>query len=107
MRNARSFVLEEFCCAGQPHVMTGDVVLQVVTEPNGRVLVEPPGNVLVVKTRRDGVRRITIVFLERPARRRMRLARFAKRVGCTQKVLRHDHTIRDAGLVRRILQAWG
>jgi len=103
----RSFELESFRCTGKCAYRRGDVVVQVTGEGGGSVLVTPPGNVLHVRTRRDGRRQVSFVYLERPARRRRPVKTLARALGRgAQKRLRRDGLVRDAAFAQALLNAW-
>jgi hypothetical protein len=81
------------------------VVIQITDERRKGVLVAPPGNVLHVRTRRDGNRLLSFVYVERPARRRRQLKSLARSLGCTQKRLHRAGLIRDSSFARQLLSA--
>jgi hypothetical protein len=91
----RSFELESFRYTGKWHYRLGDVVIQVTDEGSSGVFVTPPGNVRYVRTRRDGNRLVSFIYLERPDRRRRQVKSLARALGCTQKQLRRGGLIRD------------
>jgi hypothetical protein len=105
-QHPRSFELDSFGWSGHCSCQRGDVVVQITDEGNGRVLVAPPGNVLHVRTRRDGNRQLSFVYVELPIRRRRQVKSLARVLGCTQKRLRRDGVIRDASLAERLLNTW-
>lgn len=105
-KHPRSFELESFRQTGRCGYKRGDVVVQVTDEGNGDVLVTAPGNVLHVRTRRDEKRRVSFVYLERPARRRRQLKSLARTMGCTQKRLCKDGVIRDRSFAQALLNTW-
>jgi len=70
------------------------------------VLVTPPGNVLYVRTRRDGSRKVSFVYLERPARRRRKVSLLARALGSTRKRLRRNGMIRDSSFAQALLNIW-
>jgi hypothetical protein len=102
----RSFELESFRQTGKCEYLRGDVVIQVTDEGSSCVLVTPPGNVLHVRTRRDGNRQVSFVYLERPARRRQQVKSLAQALGCTQKRLRRNEVIRDSSFAQALLSPW-
>src|ERR1043166_10055537 len=66
----RSSRLQSFRGTGKCGYLRHDVVIQVVDEGHRNVLVEPPGNVLHVRTRRDKNKQVSFVYVEQPVRRR-------------------------------------
>jgi len=102
----RSFELESFRQTGRCAFQPRDVVIQVVDEGGSNVLVSPPGNVLHVRTRRDGDRQVSFVYLERPARRRRQVKSLARALGCAPKQLRRNGLIRDPSFAQTLLNAW-
>ena len=105
-QHPRSFELESFRVTGKCAYQRGDVVIQVTDEGSGDVLVTPPGNVLHVRTRRDGNRRVSFVYLERPIRRRRRVESLARALGCSEKRLSRDELIRDSLFAQSLLNTW-
>jgi hypothetical protein len=65
-----------------------------------------PGNVLHVRTRRDGNKRVSFVYLEQPVRRRRRVKAVAQVLGCAQKRLQRDGVIRDQSFAQALLNMW-
>jgi hypothetical protein len=103
----RSFGLSSFRFTGRCAYRRGDLVIQVVDEGNGRRLVDPPGNVLHVRTRRDGNRKVSFVYLEHPARRRRQVKSMARGLGRgTLKRLLRDGVVRDAAFAQALLKTW-
>lgn len=103
----RSFELESFRHTGKCGYRRGDVLIQVTDEGSGRVLVSPPGNVLHVRTRRDGSRRVSFVYLEHPARRRRPVNALARTLGQgASKRLRRNWAVRNPAFARALLNAW-
>lgn len=106
-KHPRSFELDSYRDPGRCWCRAGDVVIQVLDEGGGNVLVSPPGNVLYVRSRRDGKRMMSFVYLERPARRRKPLRLLARRLGHgALKKLRKDGVVRDAAFAQALLNAW-
>jgi hypothetical protein len=105
-KHPRRFELESFRFKGMCPYRRDDVVVQVTDEGSGGVLVTPPGNVLHVRTRRNGNRSVSFVYLERPALRRRQLNSLARALGCTQKRLRRNGLIRDSSLAQTLLNTW-
>lgn len=91
----RSFEMDSFRLTGKCPYRGKDVVIQVTDEGSSGVFVTPPGNVRYVRTRKDGSRLVSFVYLERPARRRRQVKSLAHALGCTQKRLRRGGLIRD------------
>jgi hypothetical protein len=106
LKNPRRFELDSFRWLGNCPYRRGDVVIQVVDEGNGSVLMEVPGNVLHVRTRRDGNKRVSFVYLEQPVRRRRRVKAVAQVLGCAQKRLQRDGVIRDQSFAQALLNMW-
>lgn len=103
----RSFKLDSFRYAGNCQYQRGDVVIQVTCEGGGSVLVTPPGNVLHVRTRRNGNRQVSFVYLEHPARRRRPIESLARILGRgTLKRLRRNGVVRNAVFAKMLLNAW-
>jgi len=106
-QHPRSFELESFLYSGKCPYQRGDVVVQVTDEGDGKVLVTPPGNVLHVRSRRDGSRQVSFVYLECPARRRRSVQALGRALGRgAQKRLRRSGEIRDAAFAQALLNAW-
>lgn len=105
-KHPRSFDLDTFVVAGGSPYRRGDVVIQVTDEGAGAVLVAPPGNILHVRSRRvrSGLR--SVVFVERPSRRRRQLKAVARAVGCTQKRLKTQGVVREPSLAQALLNVW-
>lgn len=102
----RSFELDSFRLTGKCAYRRGDVVIQVTDEGSRSVLVTPPGNVLHVRTRRDGNRLVSFVYLERPSQRRRQVKSLARSLGCTQKRLCRDGLIRGSSFAQSLLNTW-
>lgn len=106
-KHQRSHTLDEFFITGRCGYQHGDTVIQIFNEDGNAAMVLPPGNVVHVRRWSDGHRRITFVFLEVPKRRRVRLDRFAHRLGPrSAKKLRRHGLIRDYTFGRQVLSAW-
>ncbi|MEI6072013.1 MAG: phospholipase D family protein [Verrucomicrobiae bacterium] len=103
----KSFELDSFRYTGKcPHAQ-GDVVIQVLNEGKGKFLISPPGNVRYVRTRLDGNRRVSFVYLERPARKRRSLKSLAMKLGYgSQKRLKNEGVVRDAAFAQALLNLW-
>jgi hypothetical protein len=99
----RSYILDDFRCSGKCDYFEGDKVVQVIDEGNGKVLVTTPGYVRYIRTRQNGKRRVSFVYLERSARRRRKLKVLAHILGCTKKRLREDGVIQDQSFARNLL----
>lgn len=107
VEHPRSFELDSFRVVGRCRHQPGEVVVQVTKENNGNLLVTPPGNVLHVRSRRDGNRQVSFVYLEHPARRRRPVRALARALGRgAQKRLRQDGMIRDAAFAQALLNEW-
>lgn len=103
----RSFELESFRYTGKCPYHRDDVVIQVTDEGDGSVLVTPPGNVRHVRTRHDGKRQVSFIYLERPARRRRPVKTLARSLGRgASKRLRRGGLIRNAAFAQSLLRAW-
>lgn len=106
-KHPRSFELDSFRYTGKCPFKRGDVVIQVTDEAADSVLVDSPGNVLHVRTRHDGNRQVSFVYLERPARRRRQLKVMARALGRgSLKRLRRQGLIRDSTFVQAMLRIW-
>ena len=103
----RSFELESFRLTGKCTYRRDDVVIQIIDEGGGNVLATPPGNVLHVRTRRDGNRKVSFIYLECPARRRRQIKVMARTLGRgALKQLQGDGVVRDAAFARALLKTW-
>ncbi len=103
----RSFELESFRHRGQCSYQRGDVVIQVTDEGGGNVLVTPPGNVLHVRTRQDGTKKVSFIYLERPARRRRQIKIMARTLGRgALQQLRRGGVVRNATFAKALLNIW-
>jgi len=101
----RTFELDSFRLIGKCVYQCGDVVIQVTDEGGGSVLVTPPGNVRYVRTRKDGNRQVSFVYLEHPARRRRPVKTLARSLGRgALKSLRRDGIIRNAAFAQALLK---
>ena len=101
----RSSELESFGLTGRCIYERGDKVIQITDEGGGNVLVAPPGNVLHVRTRREGKRQVSWVYLERPAGRRRQIKVLARTLGYgALKRLRRDGVVRDAAFAQALLK---
>jgi hypothetical protein len=106
-QHPRSHELESFLWTGTCPYQRGDVVIQVTDEGGGRFLVTPPGNVLHVRTRKDGNRQVSFVYLERPARRRRSPETLARALGQdAMKRLRRGGMVRNAAFAQSLLNTW-
>jgi hypothetical protein len=105
--HSSGFELESFRVTGSCRYKRGDIVLQVTDEGRGAVFVAPPGNVVHVGTRRRGNRQVSFVYIERPARRRMRVNTVARALGRGVRTrLRRNGLIRDADFTQSLLKLW-
>lgn len=105
--HVRSYELDSFRQTGKCVYRRGDVVVQVTNEGEGRVLVSPPGNVVHVRTRSDGGRRVSFVYLEHLARRRRPVKALARTLGRgALKKLRRNRQVRNPEFARELLKAW-
>lgn len=96
-QHPRKWKLDDFCITGMCPYERGDVVIQVVDEGGGRLLVDPPANVLHVRSGRSrGNKLVSFVYVELPTRRRRQVKSLARALGCTQKQLRRDGRVRNA-----------
>jgi hypothetical protein len=69
--------------------------------------VPAPGNVLHIRTRRQGNRLVSFVYLERPVRRRRPVKTLARVLGRgALKRLRRDGVIADASFAQALLNIW-
>jgi len=103
----RGFELDSFRLRGKCTYRRDDVVIQITDEGGDNVWVTPPGNVLHVRTRRDGRRLVSFIYLERPARRRRQIKVLAQTLGRgALKQLQRDGMVRDAAFARALLNTW-
>lgn len=103
----RSFELESFRHTGKCNYERGDVVIQVTNEGGGSIWATPPGTVLHVRSRHDGNRLVSFVYLERPARRRRQIKVMARTLGLgALKRLRRGGLVRDTAFAQRLLKIW-
>jgi len=103
----RSFEFDSFRNLGKCRYQRGDVVIQVTDEGGGSVLVTPPANVLHVRSRRDGGRQVSFIYLEHPVRRRRPFKTLAKQLGHgSLKRLRRDGVVQDAAFAQALLNLW-
>jgi len=102
----RSFELDDFRWTGRCAFQRGDVVIQVTDEGSNKVLVSPPGNVRYVRKWRDGNKRKSFVYVERPVQRRRQLKSLARALGCPQKKMRSDGVVRDLSFAQALLNTW-
>ena len=103
----RSFELESFGCLGKCAYQRGDLVISLTNEGGGSVLVAPPGNVLHVRTRRNGNRQLSFVFVERPARKRRQKKVIALALGGdAEKALGRNGVVQNAAFARALLDMW-
>jgi hypothetical protein len=100
--------VDSFQWSSSRGLKTGDVVVQVTEEENGRNFVSPPGNVSHIHTGMVGRRRKTFVFVELPANKRRRpLERLAKKLGHGADYKLHwGGFVRDRLLSLALLKAW-
>jgi hypothetical protein len=103
----RTFELDSFRQIGKCAYQPGDVVIQVTDEGAGSVLMSAPGNVLHIRTRRDGNRKVSFIYLERPTQRRRSVKVMARVLGRgALKRLRRDGVVRDATFAQELLNKW-
>lgn len=102
----RTYELESFLWTGKCPIQRDDVVIQVTQESDGHILVSPPGNVLHVRTRRDGNRQTSFVYLERPSGRRRSVTVLASTLGRGSKTrLSRSGQVRNAAFAQALLNA--
>ena len=102
-----TYELKSFIFTGKCAYQRGDVVIQVTDEGGGKVLVDPPGNVLHTRSARGGNANKTSVYVEVPARRRRRIKTLARAVGRgALKNLRRNGVVRDQAFAQAILKTW-
>jgi hypothetical protein len=107
--NPRSWDMEAFPYYGKCPFEKGDVVMQILDVGKGRLMAEPPGNVIhVLSSPGTGGQEVAFVYVERPADRRRQLKRVAHAVGCSQAelFLHRDRVIREGPFKRAVLKAW-
>jgi hypothetical protein len=102
----RSYELDSFRQTGNCPYQRGDVVVLVTDEGAGRVLVAPPGNVLHIRTRRDGNRQVSFVYLERPARRRRTVKMLSRALGPGAAKRLRRGGVASAAFAQAILHEW-
>jgi hypothetical protein len=105
-KHPRSFELDDFRWTGKCAFQRGDVVIQVTDVGSNKVLVSPPGNVRYVRKWKDGNKRKSFVYLERPVQRRRQLKSLTRALGCTQKQMRRDGVVRDLSFAQTLLNTW-
>ncbi len=106
-QHPQSYELESFRWPGKCPYQRGDIVVQITNEGGGSFLAAPPGNVLHVRTRQDGNRKVSFVYLERPVRRRRPVKTLARVLGPgALKRLRRNGMIRNAAFARALLNTW-
>lgn len=101
----RTHFVDEFHVSGNSF-HKGDCVMQLVDEGDGPELVVPPGEVLETRTWSNGRQSRTFVFLEVPKRRRVRMNKFAKRIGrgAKKRLSRQGNVSKE--FAQRIWEAW-
>lgn len=103
----RTYLLNSFMNPGRCIYQRGDVVIQVTDRGGGKLLVAPPGNVLLTKSGRDGNAEVTSVYIERPARRCRSVRSVARALGRgALKRLKRDGTVRNAAFAQALLAMW-
>ena len=100
------YELDDFQWSGECPFKRGDLIIQVTDEGGGSILVAPPGKVLHVGTRSEGKRKLSVVFLERPVRRRRQVKVLAKALGNRAlKRLRRNGVVQNA-FAQALLNTW-
>jgi hypothetical protein len=103
----RTFELSSFHYTGKCPFKRGDKLIQVTKEDNGKLLVDPPGNVLHVRTRRDKKGLVSFVHVEHPNSRRRSAAALASLLGRgSLKRLRCNGEVRDKHFAQSLLNLW-
>jgi len=102
----RKYFLDVICITGECNYQRGDVIIQVTTEGRGKEFVSPPGNVLHVRSGREGNSKRTIVYIECPNRPRKSIKVLARILGCPLKQLRFDGVVRYAAFAQALLKTW-
>jgi hypothetical protein len=105
-KHPRSYELDSFLHEGKCPYQRGDVVIQVTDEGSSGILVTPPGNVLYVRTRREGNKLVSVICLERPAMRRRQLKSLVRALGFARKHLRRQGIIRNPSRAQALLNTW-
>lgn len=103
----RTFELDSFRHTGKCPYLRDDVLVQVTDEGGGRILVDPPGNVLHIESRQYGSRWVSFVYLEHPSRRRRYVKALARQLGYgTGKRLRKQGIVHDQQFAHALLNVW-
>ena len=105
--HGKGYCLEYFKWAGRCAIQEGDIVVQILTEKDGRVFVSPPGNVVMTLNRRQGGKEVTYVHLERPDRHRRTLERVTRKIGDEfAGKLSRSGVVKNADCARALLKSW-
>lgn len=103
----RTFLLDSFINTGRCPYQRGDVVIQVTDLGGGKVLMAPPGNVLLTKSDREGSSEKTSVYIERPSRRCLSVKSVARTMGRgALKQLKRNGAVRNAAFAQALLKMW-
>lgn len=104
-RHPRSFELDSIRWTGICHYRREDIIIQVFHQDRDRIVVMRPAEVLHVRTRRDGRRRVSFVYLERPGGGTRSLRVLARRLGQgASRRLRRNGIIRDKDFKEALLK---
>lgn len=106
-QHPRRYEMDSFRWTGKCGYQRGDVVIQVIDEGRDGILVRPPGNVLHVRTRREGTRQVSFVYMERPTRRCRSVKTLARSLGrgALKRLMRRG-VVRDDAFAQKLLNAW-
>lgn len=106
MKRPRSHTIDEFSWSRNPAFRSGDIVVQVAKEEDGRRMVSPPGIVLHIERWKRSRDAKVFVYLEVPVRRRKQLDHLARRIGKgARKRLMHGGRVSPL-FSDRLLEAW-
>lgn len=106
-RRGRSYVLADYFRIGKNIIRSGDKVIQIVEQPDGRRLIDAPADVLNTQSWNGGKSPATFIYLEHPDVRRTSLDTLARRLGYgAKKKLRRDGLVRDRDFAEKLLATW-
>jgi hypothetical protein len=95
--------LYDFYWKAQHKFFEGEKILPIFKDADGVRYVSPPGSVISITPFKDGLKLPTMIFLEMPKRRRLRLTELIRRVGRGYKAkLEKGRVIFDKALVGQI-----
>lgn len=103
----RKYEVDTFRQTGDCNYKRGDVVVRVTKAPSGKALVSPPGNVLYVKRRKNGNKRVSFVYVEYPAKRRRTVETVARQLQMdSPALLLRGGLVRNEPFARDLLRLW-